>query len=221
MNITDVKIRKIEKEGRLRAVVSITVDSDLVLHDLKVVQGSDKLFVAMPSRRERNGQWHDICHPITGAARAQIEDVVLASYQTLMHAQEEKNPIFRVCFTAQKSYGGKLQPKMGAGNLPICLEIDLPAADSLLQEVKKFHDKHHTSYRSIRAFRYPFKIGDMIANDIESLNESAKLISKMDEETISILQSRLNAKAPVCEYELEEWCKELQQLCREKGPAPL
>ena len=64
MEITDVKIRKIMTDGRLRAVVSVTVDNMLAVHDIKVVQGDERLFVAMPSRKDENGVFRDIVHPI-------------------------------------------------------------------------------------------------------------------------------------------------------------
>ena len=65
MNITDIRIRRTYCENRLRALVSITIDHDLALHDIKIIQGADRLFVAMPSRRDENGEFRDICHPIT------------------------------------------------------------------------------------------------------------------------------------------------------------
>lgn len=65
MNITDIKIRKLLNEGRLRAIVSVTLDDEIAIHDIKVVQGPERLFVAMPSRREENGTFRDIAHPIS------------------------------------------------------------------------------------------------------------------------------------------------------------
>ena len=77
MNITDIRIRRTYCENRLRALVSITIDHDLALHDIKIIQGADRLFVAMPSRRDENGEFRDICHPITLQARQQLEQAVL------------------------------------------------------------------------------------------------------------------------------------------------
>lgn len=65
MEITDIKIRRIITEGRLRAVVSITLDNMLAVHDIKIVQGDERLFVAMPSRKDENGVFRDIVHPIS------------------------------------------------------------------------------------------------------------------------------------------------------------
>ncbi len=81
MEITDVKIRKIMPDGRLRAVVSITLDDMIAVHDIKVVQGDERLFVAMPSRKEENGIFRDIVHPISSSARKILEECILESYE--------------------------------------------------------------------------------------------------------------------------------------------
>lgn len=73
MEITDVKIRRLFPEGRLKALVSITVGGDLAVHDLKVIQGPERVFVAMPSRRSEDGRYRDILHPITPEARQRLE----------------------------------------------------------------------------------------------------------------------------------------------------
>lgn len=84
MEITDIKIRRIVTEGRLRAVVSITIDHMLAVHDIKVVQGDERLFVAMPSRKDENGVFRDIVHPITVSSRKMLEDEVLEAYNRHM-----------------------------------------------------------------------------------------------------------------------------------------
>ena len=81
MTITDIKIRKTMTEGRLRAVISITVDNMLAVHDIKVVQGDERLFVAMPSRKDENGIFRDIVHPISPEARQLLESSIIAAYQ--------------------------------------------------------------------------------------------------------------------------------------------
>lgn len=81
MEITDIKIRKIITEGRLRAVVSVTIDHMLAVHDIKVVQGDERLFVAMPSRKDENGVFRDIVHPILPEARKMLEESILDAYQ--------------------------------------------------------------------------------------------------------------------------------------------
>jgi stage V sporulation protein G len=80
MQITDIKIRKIITEGRLKAVISITIDDMLAVHDIKVVQGDERLFVAMPSRKDENGLFRDIVHPISPSAREMLENEILDEY---------------------------------------------------------------------------------------------------------------------------------------------
>lgn len=81
MNITDIKIRRTYHDTRLRALVSLTVDGELAVHDIKVIEGPERLFVAMPSRRDDSGTFRDIVHPITTSSRRQIEDAILEAYQ--------------------------------------------------------------------------------------------------------------------------------------------
>lgn len=80
MNISDIKIRKTITEGRLRAIVSITLEDTLAVHDIKIVQGDERLFVAMPSRKDDNGVFRDIVHPISPDARKRIESEILDAY---------------------------------------------------------------------------------------------------------------------------------------------
>lgn len=88
MNITDIKIRKIIPEGRLRAVISITIDNELAVHDIKVVQGDERLFVAMPSRKDESGIFRDIVHPISPEARQQVESQILEAYENHLAQQQ-------------------------------------------------------------------------------------------------------------------------------------
>lgn len=92
MKITEIKIRKVYESSRLRALVSITVDGDFAVHDIKVIDGPERLFVAMPSRREESGEFRDICHPITAAARRQLEGEILAAYQKYITADTFSAP---------------------------------------------------------------------------------------------------------------------------------
>lgn len=80
MNITDIRIRRTYQDMRLKALVSITVDHDLAVHDIKVIEGPERLFVAMPSRKDDNGVFRDIAHPITPEARQEIEKKILSAY---------------------------------------------------------------------------------------------------------------------------------------------
>lgn len=91
MEITDVKIRKIMSEGRLRAVVSVTIDDMFAVHDIKVVQGDERLFVAMPSRKDENGIFRDIVHPISASARKIFEDSILDAYNKQLAMIEAEN----------------------------------------------------------------------------------------------------------------------------------
>ena len=81
MEISDIKIRKTMHDGRLRAVVSVTLDNAVAIHDIKVVQGDDRLFVAMPSRREEHGEYRDIFHPISTNARSALENSIIEAYR--------------------------------------------------------------------------------------------------------------------------------------------
>lgn len=81
MQITDVRIRKVEKEGKMRAVVSITIDEEFVVHDIKVIEGEKGLFIAMPSRKAADGEYRDIAHPINSDTRERIQDIILESYE--------------------------------------------------------------------------------------------------------------------------------------------
>ncbi|SEL15900.1 SpoVG family protein [Ruminococcus albus] len=81
MEISGIKIRKITNIGRLRGIVSVTFDDVLAVHDIKVVQGERRLFAAMPSRRDENGIYRDIVHPITATARADIENRILRAFE--------------------------------------------------------------------------------------------------------------------------------------------
>lgn len=95
MQITDVRIRKIMSGGRLRAVVSVTIDDMLAVHDIKVVQGETRLFVAMPSRKDENDVFRDIVHPISTDARKLIEEKILEAYEqhTALLAAEAENAV--------------------------------------------------------------------------------------------------------------------------------
>lgn len=89
MNITNIRIRKLMDEGRLRAIVSVTLDNMLAIHDIKVVQGDDRLFVAMPSRRDELGVFRDIVHPISSEGRQFIEAAVIETYEEEMKSTAE------------------------------------------------------------------------------------------------------------------------------------
>ncbi len=81
MQITDIKVRKINAEGRMKAVVSVTFDDAFVVHDIKVIEGHEKLFIAMPSRKTPDGEFKDIAHPINAEMRELLQDMILAKYE--------------------------------------------------------------------------------------------------------------------------------------------
>ena len=84
MQITDVRGRKIEKEGKMKAIVSITLDNEFVIHDIKVIEGEKGLFIAMPSRKAADGEYRDIAHPINSGTRDTIQRVILHKYTTTL-----------------------------------------------------------------------------------------------------------------------------------------
>lgn len=91
MNISDVKIRKIADDSstKLKAIVSITIDGEFVVHDIKIIDGVDRLFCAMPNRRSEDGRFQDIAHPISSEARAQIESAIFRAYEDYVSAIKE------------------------------------------------------------------------------------------------------------------------------------
>lgn len=81
MNITDIRVRKVSSTGKMKAVVSITLDDCFVVHDIKVIEGQEKLFIAMPSRKTPEGEFKDIAHPINTETRELLETKILAAYE--------------------------------------------------------------------------------------------------------------------------------------------
>lgn len=88
MQITDVRVRRVDKEGKMKAVVSITIDDEFVVHDIKVIEGEKGLFIAMPSRKASDGEYRDIAHPINSGTRESIQKLILDKYQESL-AEEE------------------------------------------------------------------------------------------------------------------------------------
>ena len=91
MNITDVRVRKIAKEGKMKAVVSITIDDEFVVHDIKVIEGEKGLFIAMPSRKATDGEYRDIAHPINSQTRDRIQSLILDKYQELLAEEDAED----------------------------------------------------------------------------------------------------------------------------------
>ena len=88
MQITDVRVRKITKEGKMRAIVSITIDDEFAVHDIKIIEGEKGLFIAMPSRKTADGEYRDIAHPINSETRERIQALILEHYETTLTEED-------------------------------------------------------------------------------------------------------------------------------------
>ncbi|MBD5534428.1 MAG: septation regulator SpoVG [Lachnospiraceae bacterium] len=89
MQITDVRVRRITKEGKMKAIVSITIDDEFVVHDIKVIEGEKGLFIAMPSKKAMDGEYRDIAHPINSTTRDAIQKIILDGYEKALLEPEE------------------------------------------------------------------------------------------------------------------------------------
>ncbi|WP_147532959.1 septation regulator SpoVG [Bacillus marasmi] len=83
MEVTDVRLHRVNTDGRMRAIASITLDNEFVVHDIRVIDGNEGLFVAMPSKRTKDGEFRDVCHPINSMVRGKIQEAVLGEYHRL------------------------------------------------------------------------------------------------------------------------------------------
>ena len=83
MKITDVRVRKITKEGKMKAVASITIENEFVVHDIKIIEGEKGLFIAMPSRKAADGEYRDIAHPISSETRTRLQELILEKYKEI------------------------------------------------------------------------------------------------------------------------------------------
>ena len=93
MKITDVRVRKIAKEGKMKAVVSITIDDEFVVHDIKVIEGDKGLFIAMPSKKSADGEYRDIAHPINSPTRQMLQQIILESYEKAAEDSVQEEPL--------------------------------------------------------------------------------------------------------------------------------
>ena len=93
MEITDVRVRKVSKEGKMKAVVSITFDNEFVVHDIKVIEGDKGLFIAMPSRKTVDGEFRDIAHPINSDTRERIQEIILKKYETAIPVDDAETAV--------------------------------------------------------------------------------------------------------------------------------
>ena len=90
MKVTDIKIRKMNMEGKMKAIVSVTFDDAFVIHDIKVIEAGGKLFTAMPSRRTADGEFKDVAHPINAGMRDAVQEAILAEYHNQLSAEMQK-----------------------------------------------------------------------------------------------------------------------------------
>lgn len=88
MNITDVRVRKVAKDSKMKAVVSITIDDVFVVHDIKVIEGEKGLFIAMPSRKSTDGEYRDIAHPINSETREKLQNMIIKAYDEAADVEE-------------------------------------------------------------------------------------------------------------------------------------
>ena len=90
MNITDVRIRKVGEEGKMKAIASVTFDDEFVVHDVKVIEGRNGLFIAMPSRKMSDGDFRDIAHPLLSETRNRIKDAILNAYENIEDDEQKE-----------------------------------------------------------------------------------------------------------------------------------
>jgi len=90
MEVTDVRLRRVNTDGRMKAIASITIDHEFVVHDIRVIDGNNGMFVAMPSKRTPDGEFRDIAHPISSATREKIQAAVLAEYERVGAEEEDR-----------------------------------------------------------------------------------------------------------------------------------
>lgn len=88
MQITDVRVRKVNSENRMKAIASVTFDDEFVIHDIKVIESQNGLFIAMPSKKTPTGEFRDVAHPINAETREKIQNAILAEYESPVNAEE-------------------------------------------------------------------------------------------------------------------------------------
>ena len=131
MQITDVRVRKVAKEGKLKAVVSITIDDEFVVHDIKVIEGEKGMFIAMPSKKAMDGEYRDIAHPINSNTRERIQSMILEKYEpTLVLPASELRPAAKAALLAQEG----AMAGIGARSPIIEGKIAVKTADAILDD---------------------------------------------------------------------------------------
>ncbi|MBR3396535.1 MAG: septation regulator SpoVG [Lachnospiraceae bacterium] len=94
MEITDVRVRHVNSEGKMKASVSITIDNEFVVHDIKVIDGDRGMFIAMPSRKSGDGEYRDIAHPLNSETRAHLQDLILNAYEKSLAEESAESELF-------------------------------------------------------------------------------------------------------------------------------
>lgn len=94
MEITDVRVRHVNSEGKMKASVSITIDNEFVVHDIKVIDGDRGMFIAMPSRKSGDGEYRDIAHPLNSETRARLQDLILNAYEKSLAEESAEQDLF-------------------------------------------------------------------------------------------------------------------------------
>ena len=89
MQVTDVRVRKLTKEGKMRAIVSVPFDIEFVVHDIKIIEGEKGLFIAMPSKKSTDGEYRDIAHPINSETRDKLQQTILEKYEESLTEEEQ------------------------------------------------------------------------------------------------------------------------------------
>lgn len=89
MQITDIRVRRVAAEGKMKAVASITIDGEFVVHDIKIIEGEKGMFIAMPSKKSADGEYRDIAHPINSGTRENMQRMILEAYAACPETVEE------------------------------------------------------------------------------------------------------------------------------------
>ena len=111
MNITDVRVRKAAREGKMRAIVSVTFDNEFVVHDIKVIEGENGLFIAMPSKKGTDGTYRDVAHPINKETRNILQESILAAYEEALDKMPEDG-------TDEEGYVSDRWPRQSGESIP-------------------------------------------------------------------------------------------------------
>ena len=108
MKVTDVRVRKVDSNNRMKAVASITLDDEFVVHDIKVIEGEKGLFIAMPSKKSADGEYRDIAHPINSATRDVIQKTILESYEKALLEPDEEVQVYINVGQELRAFGAPL-----------------------------------------------------------------------------------------------------------------